>query len=82
MSNHHHPLDRVGASGGYVINGVLAKGCLIVGLRDLKTYHEVILVLFFPVYKELFSKNYKQLMMHNSIKTNIYALLNFIDQIF
>lgn len=33
-----------------MINGVLAKGCLIVGLRDLKTYHEVILVLFFPVY--------------------------------
>ena len=29
-----------------MINGVSAKGCLVVGLRDLKTHREVILVLF------------------------------------
>lgn len=32
--------------------------------------------------KGLFSKIYKQLMMYTNMKTNIYALLNFIDQIF
>lgn len=54
---HRDPLDGVGASGGYVVNGVLAKPCLIVGPMDLKIYPGVIL-LFFQCIIGIYVQNY------------------------
>lgn len=54
---HRDPLDGVGASGGYVVNGVSAKVCLIVGPMDLKIYPGVIL-LFFQCIIGIYVQNY------------------------